>query len=292
MFQKRSLERISKNTVSIIDDELSRVGLFFRIFSRVKTTKSTQKKIDSKGENYYDGKAKYLRDIIGIRVILYFPDDVSIVVNSLKRFFSIVEETIDENEETRFAPTRINLVFRLPSEYIKEFTEITADSIYDSTFELQIRTILSEGWHEVDHDLRYKCTDDWKTNNDLSRNFNGILASIETSEYTILRLFEQLSYRHYKDKNITAMIRTKFRLRFSENMISSDLEKLLTDEFIKNIFKLERNVVLECLCREKYLIPQTMENFIYVLNYCFIKDERVLKRTPELVLQELERKIN
>ncbi|MBK7959276.1 MAG: hypothetical protein IPK03_14995 [Bacteroidetes bacterium] len=30
------------------------------------------------------------------------------------------------------------------------------NSLVDSTFEVQLRTILSEGWHEIDHDLRYK----------------------------------------------------------------------------------------------------------------------------------------
>ena len=255
MYQARDLERICRTTVVNIDDELSRVGLFFRVFSRVKSSQSAYKKIQSKGIDYYNGKTKFIRDIIGIRVILYFSDDVSIVRACLEDMFELIEHTVDENEETRFAPTRVNLIFRLKRELLKEFADVTNDKIIDSTFEVQLRTILSEGWHEVDHDLRYKCNDDWIENSDIARNFNGILATLETSEYAILRLFEQLSYRHYRSKNITAMLRTKFRLRFIDELISIEIRNQLNEKLVKDIFKLDRVDVIKFLLKVNLIIP-------------------------------------
>lgn len=287
MYQSRDLERICKNVALSIEDELTRVGVFFRIFHRVKQTHSTEIKILERGINYYNGQTKFLRDIIGIRVILYFSDDLPIVNNQLKNRFGLVEETVDKNEETRFAPTRENLIFKLPEVYIKEFNDLVSNNIFDSTFEVQLRTILSEGWHEIDHDLRYKCKNDWKDNSDLARNFNGILASLETSEYSILRLFEQMSYRHYKTKDISAMLRTKFRLRFSSDKLSLNLEEKLTDDFIKDIFKLDRNEILNYIFNSKILIPLNIENLIYVLNFKFINNQEIKEITPIEIIRDL-----
>lgn len=287
MYQTRDLERICRNLATEIEDELIRVGVFFRIFYRVKTGESIEKKIIHKGENYYNGETKFLRDIIGIRVIFYFSDDLSLIYEHLKNYFVLIEETIDKNDETKFAPTRGNLIFRIPESFVKEFTDVTANKIFDSTFEVQLRTILSEGWHEVDHDLRYKCIDDWQHSADLARNFNGILATLETSEYTILRLFEQLSNRHYKSKNLVALIRTKFRLRFANDSISEELIKLINNEIIREIHKLDRLEVIKCLFKSGIILPITVENLIFMLNYHFIKNKKILDVTPKELLNEM-----
>ena len=44
----------------------------------------------------------------------------------------------------------------------------------EPTFKIQIRTVFSEGWHEVEHDLRYKCKDDWEGCELYSHTLNGI----------------------------------------------------------------------------------------------------------------------
>jgi len=288
MYQTRDLDRICRNLSSQIEDELARVGIFFRIFYRVKSGESIEKKIKHKGTGYYDGESKHLRDIIGIRVILYFSDDSALVYNHLKNYFEFVEETKDENDETKFAPTRSNLIFRIPDASIKEFNEVVKDKIIDSTFEVQLRTILSEGWHEVDHDLRYKCVDDWQNSSDLARNFNGILATLETSEYSILRLFDQLSYRHYKSKNIVALLRTKLRLRFTSDRLSEKIIELLNEDIIRDIYKLDRVEVLKCLFKSNILIPLNMENIIYAVNYNFIKNKKLLDITPAQIIEDFK----
>jgi ppGpp synthetase/RelA/SpoT-type nucleotidyltranferase len=289
MYQTRELDRISKKLVDEIEDELARVGLFFRIFYRVKNTDSIENKVIRKGENYYDGKDKFIRDIIGIRIVLYFSDDIDIIYSFLKSYFNLIEETVDKYENTKFAPTRVNLIFRLPDkDTIKEFSDIVGSKIVDSTFEVQLRTILSEGWHEIDHDLRYKSLNDWENSNDLERNFNGILATLETSDYSTLRLFDQLSYRHYKSRSLTAMLKTKFRLKFIAKEISSNLNEHLTENFIKEIYKLERIEVLQFLLKNKFFAPLSFEYFIYLLNLKFIGNTEILGITPKEIVNDLK----
>ena len=285
MYQTRDLDRITKQIVSTIEDELLRIGLLFRIFSRVKSYESLNNKINRKGEGYYDGKVKFVNDIIGIRLIFYFSEDVNIIYDRLKEIFEFVDETVDKNEETKFAPTRINLILKLKENSVKEFNDIVNHPKLAPTFEVQLRTILSEGWHEVDHDLRYKCQDDWEKNLDLARNFNGILAALETSEYAILSLFEQLSHRHYKSKNIEAMLRTKFRLRLASDRISDELVKLLSDEIVKKIFKLDRMDFLTYLLNSEIFVPLTMDNLIYIINHRFVENGEILKAMPNELMK-------
>ncbi len=288
MDQSINLNRLSRNLLNSMEDEFLRVGIFFRIFERVKSLSSIESKKKMKGPGYYDGKTKLIRDIIGIRIVLYFPDDIAIVHSRLAKLYNIVEETIDKTTETNFEPIRINLVCQLPTESLAEFKATTNDPALDGTFEIQLRTILSEGWHEIDHDLRYKCRDDWKDNKDLSRSFNGILATLETSEYATLRLFDQLSFRHFKAFDVVAMLRTKFRLKLESFFLSEKIAQLITPPTLKELYKVDRNDAIKFLFECGIIIPLTLENFLFLINYKFIKDSELLQATPELLLSELE----
>ena len=66
------LEKIASQLTSEISDSLSRCGLMFRIFCRVKTESSLRHKLEVK---YADKKVK-IQDMIGIRIVTYFQDDV------------------------------------------------------------------------------------------------------------------------------------------------------------------------------------------------------------------------
>lgn len=290
MYKAQNLNRLCREISKKLEDEFSRVGFFFRIFDRVKSTSSIDSKIVSKGTDYYDGKIKFIRDIIGIRIVPYFPDDIEIIQNRINNMFNIVEQTIDKTGESNFHPIRINLICQLPNEYVTEFKDLTQNPMLDSTFEVQLRTILSEGWHEVDHDLRYKCQNDWSDSSDLARNFNGILATLETSEYAIQRVFDQLCYRHYKSKDLIAMIRTKFRLRLVNFFLSKELNDVFQEniDLVKDFYKVDRNDVIHFLLENNnIIIPMTLENFIFIINFQFIKNKKITDLTPNLIINEL-----
>ena len=58
--------------------QISKSGLMFRLFWRVKTIESIRHKMRIKGDSYLKGKAK-MQDIIGLRIVVYFPDDVEVL---------------------------------------------------------------------------------------------------------------------------------------------------------------------------------------------------------------------
>jgi putative GTP pyrophosphokinase len=282
-----SLDRVAVKVGQSIDDELSKIGILYRLFSRAKDSESIRKKQLRKSYSIGAGQKK-MQDIIGVRVTLYFADDIEIVRELIKRKFSFVDETIDKAEATQFKPTRINLIFRLDENHSRELYDSVCNEFpfSDNTFEVQLRTVLSEGWHEVDHDLRYKCENDWNKQDDLLRAFNGIFAGLETSDWSILMIFDKLSYRHYKNSNWKAMIRTKFRLRIrDDNMDEKLLEVLNSDKQIgKAIFLIVRDKFLQEIVKRDIRIPFTFHNIIFLLNCFYFGNQQIYELTPEPML--------
>lgn len=161
--------------------------------------------------------------------------------------------------------------------------------VLDDTFEVQIRTVLSEGWHEVEHDLRYKCQDDWSGYSDLGRALNGIFATLETSDWGMMKLFETLAYRHYKAGEWSQMVRTKFRLRSESDLSKEVVDRLkLYPETGKKIFRINREIFLSRIIKNKVELPINADNIIYIGNYLYAGNTAILDITPQRILRILE----
>lgn len=276
--EQRVITEIHKS----IENELNRLGLLFRVFSRAKSSESIQKKItDNPGK--YSETGKKIQDLFGVRVALYFPDDLPIAQKALESLYEFDSKMVDGFEKESFSATRCNFVFKLREEQVTQSLVLKNNLLVDHTFEVQFRTILSEGWHEVEHDLRYKCQNDWDEHDDLSRALNGIFATLETSDWGMMKLFEELAYRHYKASEWAAMLRTKFRLR-SGNSLDSNIIDLINSERIgKKIYRVDRNKVIGIILSLKIDIPINLNNIIYLCNYFFIKSDAVDAITPPLI---------
>lgn len=173
---------------------LRQSGIMHRLFIRVKTLQSIEQKLKAKG-NAYSPDGKRLQDLIGLRIVLYFPEDVDIIAFHLSGG-EIVKEVVDELDATTFRPQRLNLTLRLPESKREAFRAALpahCAALIDDTYEIQIRTVFSEGWHEVEHDLRYKCRSDWEGCSTYSRKLNGILATLETAEWSMQALFRKMA---------------------------------------------------------------------------------------------------
>ena len=286
------IDRLSRNICQDIDVELQRIGVLFRIFGRAKSDESITRKLEKKR---YDKSAdgKLMQDLIGVRVVVYFKDDLPLVHKALKSKFSFIDETVDKANETVFEPNRINLIFGLKEEYAAEVQDviIAKYKYIDTTYEVQLRTMLSEGWHEIEHDLRYKCSDDWNGHMELSRTLNGLYASLETNDWSMLSLFDKLAYEHYKNGNVPAMLRNKFRIRLGGDPIGEELLNMIKTskgDLLKRIFRTDRTEFLNKIFDDGVKFPLTMSNLIFVLNGYYLKDPEIRKITPEYLLSKKE----
>ncbi|WP_413494483.1 hypothetical protein [Shewanella baltica] len=283
-----SSEAVMRDVTARIYSKLSDVGLMFRIFSRTKSEESINKKLESGGEY---GINKKIQDIIGIRVILYFNDDIDTVRHIISSEFAERENdvSIDINKSDEFKATRFNIVYGLDENLTKILNINDCKNIIDNTFELQIRTIFSEGWHEVEHDLRYKCKEDWINLDNESRRLNGVYATLETSEWTMIKIFDEISYSHYLNKEWSAMFRQKFRLRFTNDTLPEEIKIIFDSDNLlgKSFFRLDRTKLIIDMNEKGFFFPLSLQNLIFFANITKIKDERINALIPDLMVEAM-----
>lgn len=275
------LEKIALHLTTEISDSLSRCGLMFRIFSRVKTETSLRHKLEVK---YADKKVK-IQDMIGIRIVTYFPDDV----DALAVYYSVgdvVKKSIDELDSSTFRPQRLNITSRIPAEMTEEFMSAIPDQFKDCvepTYEVQIRTVFSEGWHEVEHDLRYKCKEDWTGCESYSRALNGIIATLETAEWNMKAIFAEMARHNFSHSDYTAMLRNKFRLKFKSEKLSAWLDEYLRSNphLAEVALNTDRLIVICTLLTHKAEFTLTYDTLLFLINRIEMMDLDLMAREPE-----------
>lgn len=284
---EKIINTITINTTRDIEKKLikylNKCGLFYKIFGRIKNGKSAKNKISKKltmNENYK------LQDLIGYRIALYFKEDVEICEDIIKNSFEVVDISKDKEKVDIFSPIRINYVCKIPQDYMILFEKNIWEKPIDNTFEIQIRTIFSEGWHEIEHDFRYKNKKCWGENDDLSRVLNGVWATLENCDWAIASLLDKLAYREYKNKEWDSMIRNKLRIRVESTMETTyKFEKIFNENnnLAKSFYRFEKKNLMEMLVSLNKNIPLTIENIICLINELQINNEEIKKYTPKLI---------
>lgn len=269
---------VEQDLKRIISDRLEQCGLYYRVFSRIKTASSMARKFELK--EYGEGHKK-LQDLVGVRINLYFDDDVDICRDIMEHTFEVVGWSTSERSEEEFKPTKLNGVFHLP-EYLKtEISPDTWDMYIDDTFEIQIKTMFFEGWHEIEHDMRYKGEELWKEYKGFSRYFNSILATLELCDKSMVTLFEDLGHALYKSGRWSDMIKSHFRLKLGDASLYPEVEQLLNEDMdqvenlAKRIYKTSKQALVEQLLKRSRKIPINVNTIIALLNDSQFRDSRL-----------------
>lgn len=274
---------IEQQLTKKIEAILNKSGIYFRAWARVKSDKSTDDKLN---KNKLNPDYK-LQDLIGFRIACYFVEDIKFCETVLKNSFKEIVESasIDDLGTETFKPVRRNHVYELPEDIEHLCEKQLWSNKIDKTFEVQFRTIFSEGWHEVEHDLRYKNKSMWENYPEFSRKLNGINASLETSEWALMSLCDEIAYKNYKHKDWINMMRNKIRLRMESYSLSEKLKEIFdnSNEIAKKFLNYDKEKLVTFLSNGKIPIPLTLDNIIYSINYIEVRDQQILKITPELV---------
>ncbi len=269
------LDDIAKQLESELTQKVKQCGMMFRLFSRIKSVESLGHKMQIKGDKYVSGNAK-IQDMIGLRFVLYFPDDVEAMAIFLGSE-DVVKSSIDEHGLSTFCPQRLNITKKIPEHFVDDFRKClpTEYAQYiDNTYEVQIRTTFSEGWHEVEHDLRYKCKDDWTEFGQFSRTLNGMIATLETVEWGMKSLFHEMAYRNCLQGNYRAMLRNKMRIRLADGDFSSTVSEHLHEhpEIASKFLATDRMVLILSLLNQDEPMPLTYDNLLFLANKIEIQD--------------------
>lgn len=158
--------------------------------SRVKSFESYYKKVlKLKSEQFSQGnKLIYLTDMMGIRMICAFLEDINDAVEQLKNLFEIKEVEVKgaQKKFNEFSYESTHVLIKLPDEIITKLYEKypNLEHLSDELVcEIQIRTILQDAWAEVEHELIYK-TEFSPFDMPLRRKLASINASLTLADIT------------------------------------------------------------------------------------------------------------
>ena len=158
--QYESLLPVYRQMEKVIPDKLKEffdeAGIIVAALEhRIKTKESLAGKLELKGGKYRD--IYDITDLVGLRVITFYIDDVDKVASIVERLFEIDwENSIDKrkaHEIDSFGYLSLHYICRIPESSYKDPEHPELNKI---RFEVQMRTILQHAWSNMNHDTGYK----------------------------------------------------------------------------------------------------------------------------------------
>lgn len=196
----KDLNQLGSKVSGLLHELLLNKGLqVHSVTYRVKDADSAIKKLA--------GDVKYVElsditDLLGLRIITYFPDDVDKVAIVLEREFSIDRKnSIDKRKSLdpeKFGYLSLHYVASLNTRRRKL---IEYKRFNNTKFEIQIRSILQHAWAEIYHDLGYKV--EGALPDKLKRDFSKLAGLLELADEEFERIRQKI---HEYEEHVTNVI--------------------------------------------------------------------------------------
>ena len=135
---------------------------------RVKTSESLAGKLERKGDKYHS--LNDITDLIGLRIITYYTDDVDKVAAIVKQLFKIDwSNSVDKRKAHQldsFGYNSLHYICRLKApllsppggktDSLADYSSPKGEAGWGPPFEIQMRTALQHVWSAIEHDIGYK----------------------------------------------------------------------------------------------------------------------------------------
>jgi putative GTP pyrophosphokinase len=152
------LEDFARRIKSLIGDLLQKIPdlKVHTVESRVKTPGSLADKVSRPGKAYSD-PLREVSDLVGLRIVAYYADDVTKITEMIRAEFSVID---GESQDTskRLAPDQFGY---LSVHHVVNLSNSRGGLAEWSDFknvkmEIQVRTVLQHAWAAISHALQYK----------------------------------------------------------------------------------------------------------------------------------------
>ena len=170
-----TLQQLADKASQLLHQALREQGIYITAMEhRVKTERSLIGKLELKGAKYKS--IDDITDLVGLRVITFYTDEVDKVAAIAKRVFDIDwQESVDKrklHELDAFGYNSLHYICRLKTG--------------GPRFELQMRTALQHVWSTIEHDTGYK--GDVKIPREYKRQFSRLAGMMELIDDEFSRL--------------------------------------------------------------------------------------------------------
>jgi len=211
--RKHIYERMDKLVYDKLRWTFQENGLYINsIEHRIKTEKSLRGKLELKGAKYKT--LDDVTDILGLRIITFYTDDVDKVAAIVKHIFSVDwNESVDKrklHQLDSFGYNSLHYICRIPKSLIFDYQ---MPELNEFRFEIQMRTALQHVWSTIEHDTGYK--GDVRIPREYRRQFSRLAGMLELVDDEFSRLRTTL---------------TDYRRRIQSLVASGKLDEVPLDE--------------------------------------------------------------
>lgn len=190
------------------------------IEARTKTVESFRDKI-TRPEKNYDRPLEQISDISGVRIILYYLDDLEKVETCLRANFSIIEKE-SQNKQKSYSPHEFgymsyHFVLHLNSARSKlpewkDYKGLKA--------EVQVRTVLQHSWAAISHALQYKREGDVPT--ELRRKLFRLAGLFELADEQFVEL--KVAHETLREKRVRSFKELKGKTKLDQITVREFLD--------------------------------------------------------------------
>ncbi|MCR5240077.1 MAG: hypothetical protein K6E15_07925 [Prevotella sp.] len=244
------LEQLAEQVSSMLLKALREQNIQLNTFERrVKTEDSLTGKLEKKGNKYrtiYD-----ITDLVGIRAVTYYTDDVDKVAAIAKQIFDIDwKNSVDKRKHQLDSFGYLSLHYIC---YLKE------GPLRDIPFEIQMRTALQHVWSAIEHDIGYKGA--VKLPPEFVRQFSRLAGMLEMADDEFSRLRTAMSeYR----RQVHSLVKSG---QFSEVSLSTESFRQFLE--LRPFDRLNQRIAA---VNQAEIFPTPMMNFLPILETFRFKD--------------------
>lgn len=184
MRHQGALETTKNRYISTIETLIrqSDLGEVTKIEGRIKDQDECIKKFQRKYQGSLEAENRpyairdYLSDLIGVRIVCLYEDQIALVSDTLKKHFNIIDVTDKiaaiEGTEDLFGYKGLHM------DLAPGTATVPHEDVSNLPFEVQIRSLIQDTWSVLDHKIKYKKS----IPNNLKRRINVLSALFELAD--------------------------------------------------------------------------------------------------------------